>query len=317
MSKRNQRETRSSSSSSSQYQPSPKRLLRDGTPGKDDDHVSLGNIMDKLCHLESRMEDLFGSLKSELSCLRHELNEEIEKVKSTVNDMETSLNAAWDTIKDLQDELKIHAEFRKKHKESLEKHLEDNGVSQSAKAKIALQESQINLLNTKLSEEQEKIIALENYSRRENLRFMNIPEQEHENCTDTVYDIVENGLNINTQNIYFHAVHRVGKPRSPEDSHHHPRPIIARFLCREDRDRVLKAKGRLRHSTYYPNAYITKDYAKAIQLERKELIKAMFIARKKGMSAKVVDRNLVINDNVYHVGNIPDELKPAAESTRT
>ena len=129
MSKRNQRETRSLSSSSSQYQPSPKRLLRDGTPGKDDDHVSLGNIMDKLCHLESRMEDLFGSLKSELSCLRHELNEEIEKVKSTVNDMETSLNAAWDTIKDLQDELKIHAEFRKKHKESLEKHLEDNHVA--------------------------------------------------------------------------------------------------------------------------------------------------------------------------------------------
>ena len=70
--------------------------------------------------------------------------------------METTLKAAWDTIKDLQDELKMHAEFRKKHKESLEKHLEDNGVSRSAKAKIALQESQINLLNTKLSEEQEK-----------------------------------------------------------------------------------------------------------------------------------------------------------------
>ena len=64
MSKRNQRETRSLSSSSSQYQPSPKRLLHDGTPGKDDDHVSLGNIMDKLCNMEFRMEDLFGSLKS-------------------------------------------------------------------------------------------------------------------------------------------------------------------------------------------------------------------------------------------------------------
>ena len=102
--------------------------------------------MDKLCHLESRMKDLFSSLKSELSCVRHELSKEIEKVKSTVNDMETSLNAAWETIKDLQDEIKIHVEFRKKHKESLEKHLEDNGVSQSAKAKIVLQESQINLL---------------------------------------------------------------------------------------------------------------------------------------------------------------------------
>ena len=73
----------------------------------------------------------------------------------------------------------------------------------------------------------------------------------------------------------------------------------------------------MRHSTDYPNAYITKDYAKAIQLERKELIKAMFVARKKGMSAKEVDRNLVINDNVHHVGNVPDELKPAAESTRS
>ena len=52
-----------------------------------------------------------------------------------------------------------------RNKESLEKHLEDNSVSQSAKANIALQESQINLLNTKLSEEQDKIIALENYSR--------------------------------------------------------------------------------------------------------------------------------------------------------
>ena len=292
-------------------------MLRDGTPGKDDDHVSLSNIIDKLCHLESRMEDLFGSLTSELSCLRHDLNEEIEKVKSTVNDMETSLNAALDTIKDLLDELKIHAEFRKKHKESLEKHLKNNGVSQSAKAKIALQESQINLLKTKLSEEQEKIIALENYSRRENLRFMNIPEQEHGNCSDIVYDIVEKGFNINTQNIYFHAVHRVGQPRSPEDSHHHYRPIIARFLCGEEGDRVLKAKGKLRHSMDYPSAYITKNYAKAIQLERKEPIKTMLIERKKGMSVKVVDRNVVINDNVYHVGNIPDDLKPAAESTRS
>ena len=59
--------------------------------------------------------------------------------------METSLNTASDTIKDLQDELKMHAEFWKKHEECLEKHLEDNGVSQSAKANIALQKSQINL----------------------------------------------------------------------------------------------------------------------------------------------------------------------------
>ena len=80
MSKRNQRVIRSSSSSCSQYQLSPKRLLCDGTPGDDDDHVSLCNIMDKMCDLKSRMGDLFGSLKSEISCLRYELNEEIDSL---------------------------------------------------------------------------------------------------------------------------------------------------------------------------------------------------------------------------------------------
>ena len=83
-------------------------------------------------------------------------------------------------------------------------------------------------------------------------------------------------------------------------------------MCREDRDSVLKAKGRLRNSSQYKNAYITQDYAKAIQMERKVLIKAMFLARKKGMKAKVVDRNLVVNNNVYNVGNIPDNLKESS-----
>jgi len=37
----------------------------------------------------------------------------------------------------------------------------------------------------------------------------------------------------------------------------------------------------LRLSTNYPNAYITKEYPKAIPLETKELIRAMIMARKK------------------------------------
>ena len=75
---------------------------------------------------------------------------------------------------------------------------------------------------------------------------------------------------------------------------------------------VLKAKVRLRISTQYENVYITQDYAKAIQMERKVLIKAMFLARKKGMNARVVDRNLVVNNNVYNVDNIPDNLKESS-----
>ena len=75
---------------------------------------------------------------------------------------------------------------------------------------------------------------------------------------------------------------------------------------------VLKAKRRLRNSSQYDNVYITQDYAKAIQLERNVLIKAMFLARKKGVNAKVVDRNLVVNNNVYNVDNIPENIKESS-----
>ena len=100
------------------------------------------------------------------------------------------------TIKDLQDELKMHAEFRKKQKESLEKHLEDNGVSRSAKAKIALQESQMNLLNTKLSEEQEKSSHWKTTlaERISDLWIYRSKNTRTAPCqADTVYDIVKNG----------------------------------------------------------------------------------------------------------------------------
>ena len=41
------------------------------------------------------------------------------------------------------------------------------------------------------------------------------------------------------------------------------------------------------------------------------ITKAMFLARKRGMNAKVVDKNLVVN-NVYNLDNIPDNLKESS-----
>ena len=61
--------------------------------------------------------------------------------------------------------------------------------------KNAKLETKIDALKVRFLEEQEKVIALENYSRRGNLRFMNVPEQkeqEGENCANNIYDIIEN-----------------------------------------------------------------------------------------------------------------------------
>ena len=128
----------------------------------------------------------------------------------------------------------------------------------SASAVIQNQQTEIRALQASLEKEKEKIIALENYSRRENLRFMNIPERKDENCFDVIYDIIENELRIDPENILFRAVHRIGKPR--EADYAKPRPIIARFLCREDRDKVYRIKNRLKKSRRFKDAYITQDY---------------------------------------------------------
>ena len=84
---------------------------------------------------------------------------------------------------------------------------------------------------------------------------------------------------------------------------------IARFVVREDRDAVFLVKNRFKSSTRNKEAYITQDFARAIQRERKTLIKAMFAAKKAGREAKVVNRILFIDNNVYDISSIPAEFQ--------
>ena len=102
---------------------------------------------------------------------------------------------------------------------------------------------------------------------------------------------------MDTAQIRFHAVHRIGMQK--ENKH---RPIIARFVCREDRDQVFARKKGIKESTRFLDAYITADYAKARQDERRKLIKAMFKAKEKGSEAKVVGRYLYIGKLKYPCG---------------
>ena len=134
--------------------------------------------------------------------------------------------------------------------------------------------------------ERENNIASENYTRRENLKFMNLPEDSGEDCKGMIINLIQNDLKIDVTNIRFHAVHNLGKPAVGKT-----RPIIARFVCRQDRDMVWSKKKDLKNSTSYQDAYITQDYAKAIQQERRPLIKAMKKARAFGFDSKIIDRH--------------------------
>ena len=79
----------------------------------------------------------------------------------------------------------------------------------------------------------ENNIKLEQYTRRENLQFNNIKESEGEDCKSVFTNIIQNELGADVTQIRFHVVHRVGKRVAGKN-----RPLITRFVSREDRDTV-------------------------------------------------------------------------------
>ena len=68
-----------------------------------------------------------------------------------------------------------------------------------------------------------------------------------------------------------------------------------------------RKKKWLKKSERYKNAYITKDYAPAIEEERGTLIKAVFAAREKGRDSKVINRRRFIDNQAHDINCIPNK----------
>ena len=116
--------------------------------------------------------------------------------------------------------------------------------------------SETTKLNEDINTLKDRVIKQEDYLRRENLRFYNIPENQSENteqCIAKVNEVIT-ALGLNSSEISFHAIHRIGKRdnlSSSSSSHTdhatangqsqrpRPRPILARFVSRMDADVVF------------------------------------------------------------------------------
>ena len=148
----------------------------------------------------------------------------------------------------------------------------------------------------------DELIRQEIYSRRWNMIFYKFPETCDEDCIGLVRKIITNDLKINHEEVnqfQFCGVHRLGK-----QSRERPRPIIARFTCRSDRDKVWKMRRNLKDS----NISIGEDLPKRVQeIKRKILIPAMKKARSLDPrnKAAVIGDKLVVNGRQYLHFNIP------------
>ena len=119
----------------------------------------------------------------------------------------------------------------------------------------------MNSLTKQGKEEKERAIKLESHSRCNNLNFYTIPEEKEESFEKSekvLRKFMEAKLKPSkddVKEISLERVHRVGKPSSTDPK---PRPLIAKFTFRKDKEFVSSHAKNLRGT----NFAVARDFPK-------------------------------------------------------
>ena len=109
--------------------------------------------------------------------------------------------------------------------------------------------------------------GLEQYSRRNSLRNHGIEEKDHESPVDLIMKLTNEDLGLDMQPSVLDRVHRVGKKTDSGRS----RPLLVKFATYRDRDKVYKAKSRLKGNSrgqIYVNEDLTRPRAQLLYRAR-------------------------------------------------
>ena len=171
---------------------------------------------------------------------------------------------------------------------------------------------------------EEKILKLEAYSRRDNLKFLGIPETKGETSTDCEHKVIQAIRNAGLGEIHpraFVRVHRIGTP--PHNSNHRPRPILVRFLHYKDREHTLGNENQLKKA----GTPVAEDFPDEIEKRRQTLTPifwAIFNFTEDGHSfpyrsrVKLVYDHLILNGMSISVSNLhklPHHFHPEVVAT--
>lgn len=243
----------------------------------------------------------------------------------------TLTNYGLETIKDDLQEIKSSLEHAHGTGETAKFLAEDNQQN------INALKLEVESMNEKLQAEHEEMLRLSVYSRRSNLKFYGIKEEEGKeselDCELKINVFLQSYLQFEG-NIHVERCHRLGKKNSNAK---YPRPIIVRFTFFKERQRVWKNKSLLsdkpkkktnenpdqNHESPAPtpppsqpksNVIIKEDFPLEVE-KRVNKLMPIFLAAKnrKDIYADLVADKLYLNGKLFTVNNLdslPDDLKP-------
>jgi len=263
--------SRNTSSSSAEVSPEEKRWKSSSSPliTSDNDEVMAAlslteTVTEKLDRILLRITNLDSKMD--------ELNQTVKALQDKFSSLETDVAA----VKDKQSTLDNNFS-----------HIEEN--AKFVDNQIKELQGGLEARKSDISECRKQILYLEAYSRRENLKFEEIPEsigtssQQNAPIEDTkkvLVSFMEDALGIeDAKDIEFQRVHRMGKARNGGGNS--SRTIIARFLRYSDRERVFKCGRKLKGTDYK----MFEDIPKELHILRKKQMDKLKKARKEGKRA--------------------------------
>ena len=169
-----------------------------------------------------------GNVKELIEAIKKEFMEEISPLKAEVNEFSQAfISQQYD---DLKSEYSKVLTANKEQKKEI-----DNLKSDSA--------------NLKMQEvkEIEKVDALEQYGRRQNLETVGVPVKDNENTNAIVLNVARL-MNVKVEPHHISISHRLPiKLKDPVDSARKPHPVIlARFTNRDNRNQLFANRNLLR-----------------------------------------------------------------------
>ena len=195
---------------------------------------------------EELLNTIRGIIKEELEDHEKKMKQEYEEHEKKINDI-----------------IKSHLETTNKRLEEISKEVRDITESveftegrldeeiATVKDDISKMKSDVRLIERDLldtNDVSEKLIELEDRSRRNNLRFDGLTEVTNETwdgCERKIQKILSDKLEI-TEDVEIERCHRMGKRKG-----NRPRTIICKFLRFKDKQKILKNAKKLKNSGIY------------------------------------------------------------------
>lgn len=128
---------------------------------------------------------------------------------------------------------------------------------QSKMSLIKKLEKQLQDLQHNMSKATLEIEELEAYSRRNCLRIQGLPESPTEKTDDVALKLIQERLGIDLLPSDIDRSHRLF-PRHHESSHG-PKPLLVKFARYNVRDKVYRARTKLRGSNIFINEHLTRN----------------------------------------------------------